>query len=89
MLSRVLGLVRDMVFAHVIPGGPLGAFLFAFSLPNMLPKRSWPKLIINQARRADVERIGSIHPAIRADSYHRRFSGCMNEILQTFLRNQW
>ena len=36
MLSRVLGLVRDMVFAHVIPSGPLGAFLFAFSLPNML-----------------------------------------------------
>jgi len=36
MLSRVLGLVRDMVFAHTIPSGPLGAFLFAFSLPNML-----------------------------------------------------
>ena len=36
MLSRVLGLVRDMVFAHTIPGAPLGAFLFAFSLPNML-----------------------------------------------------
>ncbi len=36
MLSRVLGLVRDMVFAHTIPSAPLGAFLFAFSLPNML-----------------------------------------------------
>lgn len=36
MLSRVLGLVRDMAFAHVIPSAPLGAFLFAFSLPNML-----------------------------------------------------
>lgn len=36
MLSRVLGLVRDMVFAHTIPSLPLGAFLFAFSLPNML-----------------------------------------------------
>ncbi len=36
MLSRVLGLARDMVFAHAIPGAPLGAFLFAFSLPNML-----------------------------------------------------
>ncbi len=36
MLSRVLGLARDMVFAHAIPGAALGAFLFAFSLPNML-----------------------------------------------------
>ncbi len=36
MISRVLGLVRDMVFAHAVPGAPLGAFLFAFSLPNML-----------------------------------------------------
>lgn len=36
MLSRVLGLVRDMVFAQTIPGSALGAFLFAFSLPNML-----------------------------------------------------
>ncbi|HDP35376.1 MAG TPA: murein biosynthesis integral membrane protein MurJ, partial [Candidatus Hydrogenedentes bacterium] len=36
MISRALGLVRDMVFAHVIPGAALGSFLFAFSLPNML-----------------------------------------------------
>lgn len=36
MLSRVLGLVRDMVFARVIPTEALGSFLFAFSLPNML-----------------------------------------------------
>lgn len=36
MVSRVLGLVRDMVFAHTIPGAALGSFLFAFSLPNML-----------------------------------------------------
>lgn len=36
MASRVLGLVRDVVFAHTIPSGPLGSFLFAFSLPNML-----------------------------------------------------
>lgn len=36
MISRVMGLVRDMVFTHTIPGASLGAFLFAFSLPNML-----------------------------------------------------
>lgn len=36
MLSRVSGLLRDMVFTHTIPGPALGAFLFAFSLPNML-----------------------------------------------------
>ena len=36
MLSRILGLVRDMVFARVIPTEALGSFLFAFSLPNML-----------------------------------------------------
>ncbi|NLO33050.1 MAG: murein biosynthesis integral membrane protein MurJ [Candidatus Hydrogenedentes bacterium] len=36
LVSRVLGLARDVVFAHTIPGRPLGAFLFAFSLPNML-----------------------------------------------------
>ena len=36
MLSRILGLVRDMVFARLIPTEALGSFLFAFSLPNML-----------------------------------------------------
>ncbi len=36
MISRVAGLLRDMVFAHTIPAIPLGSFLFAFSLPNML-----------------------------------------------------
>jgi len=35
MLSRVLGLVRDMAFA-VIPVASLDAFLLAFKLPNML-----------------------------------------------------
>ncbi|HNY85034.1 MAG TPA: murein biosynthesis integral membrane protein MurJ [Candidatus Hydrogenedentes bacterium] len=36
MLSRVSGLVRDMIFFHFIKGEALGAFVFAFSLPNML-----------------------------------------------------
>ena len=35
MLSRVLGLVRDMAFA-VIPAASLDSFLLAFKLPNML-----------------------------------------------------
>lgn len=35
MISRVAGLLRDMVFAHTIHAIPLGSFLFAFSLPNM------------------------------------------------------
>lgn len=36
MLSRVSGLVRDMIFFHFVKGEALGAFVFAFSLPNML-----------------------------------------------------
>ena len=36
MLSRVLGLVRDMVTAAVIPTGARDAFFFAFRVPNML-----------------------------------------------------
>ncbi|MCP4644280.1 MAG: murein biosynthesis integral membrane protein MurJ [bacterium] len=35
LLSRMLGLVRDMVWAAV-PAGPREAFLVAFKLPNML-----------------------------------------------------
>jgi putative peptidoglycan lipid II flippase len=36
MLSRVLGLVRDVVIAGIIPTVARDAFLFAFRLPNML-----------------------------------------------------
>lgn len=36
MISRVTGLVREMVFAHVIPTPVRGVFYFAFRLPNML-----------------------------------------------------
>ena len=37
MVSRVLGLVRDVVFAQVIGvGGAADAFLFAFKIPNFL-----------------------------------------------------
>ena len=37
MISRVLGLVRDIVFAHTIgAGGAADAFLFAFKIPNFL-----------------------------------------------------
>ncbi|MCY4542720.1 MAG: lipid II flippase MurJ, partial [Rhodobacteraceae bacterium] len=35
-LSRVLGFVRDILFAAVLGAGPVAdAFLVAFSLPNM------------------------------------------------------
>ncbi|MCC6797789.1 MAG: murein biosynthesis integral membrane protein MurJ [Candidatus Hydrogenedentes bacterium] len=36
MLSRVLGLVRDVLISTAIPVGPREAFLVAFRLPNML-----------------------------------------------------
>jgi len=36
MLSRVLGLVRDMILGAYIPDVSRDAFLFAFKLPNML-----------------------------------------------------
>ncbi len=36
MLSRVLGLVRDVLINVIIPVGPREAFLVAFRLPNML-----------------------------------------------------
>lgn len=36
MISRVLGLVRDVVIAGLIPGPSRDAFIFAFKLPNML-----------------------------------------------------
>ncbi len=36
MLSRITGLLRDMVFLRFIHGEALGTFLFAFSMPNML-----------------------------------------------------
>lgn len=36
MLSRVLGLVRDVLINTLIPVGPREAFLVAFRLPNML-----------------------------------------------------
>ncbi|PJN94967.1 lipid II flippase MurJ, partial [Amaricoccus sp. HAR-UPW-R2A-40] len=36
MISRVLGLVRDMMMAAMLGAGPAAqAFLIAFSLPNM------------------------------------------------------
>ncbi len=36
MISRVLGLVRDQVFAALIPAAAFDAFVVAFRLPNML-----------------------------------------------------
>lgn len=36
MVSRVLGLVRDVVWFHLIPTAALGPFLVAFRFPNML-----------------------------------------------------
>ncbi len=36
LLSRVLGLVRNIVLAKFIPGASLDMFLLAFKLPNML-----------------------------------------------------
>ncbi len=36
MLSRVLGLVRDVVLSHFFVGPILGAFYFAWSIPNTL-----------------------------------------------------
>ncbi|MBI4556780.1 MAG: murein biosynthesis integral membrane protein MurJ [Candidatus Hydrogenedentes bacterium] len=36
LLSRVLGLVRNVVWVHFIPSASLDAFLVAFKLPNML-----------------------------------------------------
>lgn len=36
MLSRVLGLARDVLVGALVPVGPREAFLFAFRLPNML-----------------------------------------------------
>ena len=36
LLSRVLGLIRDMVVGSLIPAVSLDAFLVAFKLPNML-----------------------------------------------------
>jgi putative peptidoglycan lipid II flippase len=36
LISRVLGLLRDMVLGAVIPSAALGSFLFAFRFPNML-----------------------------------------------------
>ncbi|MCF6284363.1 MAG: murein biosynthesis integral membrane protein MurJ [Candidatus Hydrogenedentes bacterium] len=36
MLSRVLGMVRDMVLLNTIPSGAKEIFFFAFKIPNML-----------------------------------------------------
>jgi len=36
MISRITGLVRDIIFTAMVPSQALGGFLFAFSLPNML-----------------------------------------------------
>ena len=36
MLSRVTGLIRDIVMGHFVEAKALGTFLFAFSITNML-----------------------------------------------------
>lgn len=49
MLSRVLGLVRDMVFTHVLGAGPgTDAFFVAFKIPNLM-RRLFAEGAFNQA----------------------------------------
>ena len=41
MASRILGFIRDVVIAATLGAGPVAeAFVVAFSLPNMLDRKS-------------------------------------------------
>ena len=80
LVSRVLGLVRDMVFAYTIPGAARGTFFFAFSLPNML-RDMLGEGAVNAAL---VPVFTSIHEKGDKEEYRRAIASVMAMMLLIF-----
>lgn len=81
MISRFAGLVRDIVFAHTIPAVPLGSFLFAFSLPNML-RDMLGEGAVNAAL---VPVLSKAHASSSEEEYRKAVSSLMTLMLGFFL----
>lgn len=74
MLSRVLGLVRDMVLAASVPPAARDAFFFAFRLPNMLRDM----LGEGATNAAFVPVFTAAHETEPPEAYRRMVSACLS-----------
>jgi len=80
LLSRVLGLVRDMVLAALIPTVARDAFLFAFKFPNMLRDM----LGEGAANAAFVPVLSEVQEKEPEASYREAVSACLSAMLLLF-----
>lgn len=81
MVSRVLGLAREIVLTHAISGQALGTFYFAFSLPNML-RDMLGEGAVNAAL---VPVFSSERETRDPEAYRRAVSAVMSMMLLVFL----
>ena len=89
VVSRILGLAREMVFAHVFGAGlAMDAFVVAFRIPNLLRDIFAEGVMsaafvndinsLNLLRKNPLNKVSSHTPALQTDTYISRGSGAFS-----------